>query len=70
MPAGRLTGKVRTLTEELVEKKKTLSAEAEEHKAKRNELNAQASQFAKERNELNMAPDALGNINLKYVDVK
>ena len=55
LSVGRLTGKVRTLTEELVEKKKTLSAEAEEHKAKRNELNAQASQFAKERNELNMA---------------
>lgn len=43
------------MTEDLVEKRKTLLEESEEHKAKRNELNAQASQFARERNELNNA---------------
>ncbi|MDO5843663.1 MAG: phosphoserine phosphatase [Methanocorpusculum sp.] len=43
------------MTEDLVEKRKTLLAESEEHKTKRNELNAQASQFARERNELNAA---------------
>ncbi|HJJ75909.1 MAG TPA: phosphoserine phosphatase, partial [Methanocorpusculum sp.] len=34
------------MTEDLVEKRKTLLEQSEEHKAKRNELNAQASQFA------------------------
>ena len=43
------------MTEDLVEKRKTLLEQSEEHKAKRNELNAQASQFARERNELNNA---------------
>ncbi|MDR3102329.1 MAG: phosphoserine phosphatase [Methanocalculaceae archaeon] len=43
------------MTEDLVEKRKLLLEESEEHRAKRNELNAQASQFARERNELNNA---------------
>ena len=43
------------MTEDLVDKRKVLLEESEEHKAKRNELNAQASQFARERNELNNA---------------
>ncbi len=43
------------MTEDLVDKRKVLLEESEEHKTKRNELNAQASQFARERNELNNA---------------
>ncbi len=43
------------MTEDLVDKRKLLLEESEEHKAKRNELNSQASQFARERNELNNA---------------
>ncbi|HJJ50778.1 MAG TPA: phosphoserine phosphatase [Methanocorpusculum sp.] len=43
------------MTEDLVDKRKLLLEESEEHKAKRNELNSQASLFARERNELNNA---------------
>ena len=43
------------MTEKLVDKRKALLEESEEHKTKRNELNTQASQFARERNELNTA---------------
>ena len=38
---------------DLMEKRKKILAESEEHKNRRNELNAAASKFARERNTLN-----------------
>jgi uncharacterized coiled-coil DUF342 family protein len=38
---------------ELIDKRKTILAESEQHKERRNELNATASKFARERNALN-----------------
>ena len=38
---------------DLMEKRKKILAESEEHKNRRNELNASASKFARERNTLN-----------------